>query len=464
MASLFAGALLAACASQGPPLESADAADSLLAAFIAIGPGGMAVARVITGSVTCPDIEADGTRIVMTVRAAPATIAQRPTASAPNDSKPSAFPVTTCDALLPVGVRRASAGGHALAVPKLRPQRIVVIGDSGCRLKVFDGGFQACNDPAAWPFAQVVAAAAAAHPDLVIHVGDYHYRENACPAWNSGCAGSPWGYGWDAWDADFFAPAKVLLAAAPWIFVRGNHESCNRAGQGWWRFLDPRPMAPGRDCNDPANDSAGDYSEPYAVGIADDTQAIVFDSSNVVIPALVPSDPMYRIYNSQMGAAFALVGDASRNIFIEHHPVLGFAPNPSEQPTGLYPGNLALQSVLRPTYGERYFPANVQALLAGHYHLFEMVSFATSQPAQLISGNAGAYADAPLPVARARTAQPAPGARIENILSTSEHGFMIMERGSDGTWRIEAHDRRGQTLTTCTLRSGDARCEPETLP
>jgi hypothetical protein len=50
---------------------------------------------------------------------------------------------------------------------------------------------------------------------------------------------SPWGYGWDTWKADFFDPAQALLKAAPWVMVRGNHETCTRAGQGWWRFLDP---------------------------------------------------------------------------------------------------------------------------------------------------------------------------------------------------------------------------------
>ena len=223
-------------------------------------------------------------------------------------------------------------------------------------------------------------------------------------------------------------------------------------------------MAPGRDCNDPANHSVGDYSDPYAVRIAEDTQVIVFDSSKVVVPPLAPNDPVYRIYSAQMQAVFALGGDVSRNIFIEHHPVLGFAPNPKEQPTNLYPGNLVLQSVLRPIHGDRYFPANVQAKIAGHYQLFEVVSFATSQPGQLISGNAGAWPDATLPVVRAQTAQPPPGARIENIVSTGEHGFMTMEHGADGAWRIEAHDRRGQTFTTCTLRGANARCEPETLP
>lgn len=76
----------------------------------------------------------------------------------------------------------------------------------GCRIKVGDRAFQACNDTAAWPFADVANAAAAAAPDLVIHVGDYHYGDNACPYGNTGCAGGPWGYGWDAWEADAAAP------------------------------------------------------------------------------------------------------------------------------------------------------------------------------------------------------------------------------------------------------------------
>ena len=44
-------------------------------------------------------------------------------------------------------------------------KRIVVIGDTGCRLK---GSFtQDCNDPVKWPFAVVARLAAARHPDLV---------------------------------------------------------------------------------------------------------------------------------------------------------------------------------------------------------------------------------------------------------------------------------------------------------
>jgi hypothetical protein len=78
----------------------------------------------------------------------------------------------------------------------------------------------------------------------------------------------------------FFLPAKPLLQASPWVVVRGNHESCSRAGQGWWRMLDPRPLLPGRDCNEAANDDQGDFSAPYAVPLGQSSQLIVLDTSN----------------------------------------------------------------------------------------------------------------------------------------------------------------------------------------
>src|SRR5215470_16997294 len=301
--------LLGSCVRPAPAPEVATSrTDPIEAAFVVLGAGGQPLARVITRTADCPVLQVDDLPQTMTVRATPATVPQRPTMSAPEDSKPSAFPVLVCDAMLARGVHRAIVGGQALPVPRLEPRRIVVIGDTGCRIKTADGVFQACNDPLQWPFAQVAAAAAAMRPDLVIHVGDYHYRENACPPDN------------DAWKADFFAPARPLLEAAPWIVVRGNHESCNRAGQGWWRLLDPHPLVPQRDCNDAANDNVGDYSEPYAVPVTRDTQFIIFGSSKVGLAPLAIHDPMYLTYSLQLQQAFALGGDVAHNFFANHHP------------------------------------------------------------------------------------------------------------------------------------------------
>jgi Calcineurin-like phosphoesterase len=456
--------LVAACTPSVSTLPAdSSGADPMRAAFVVLGEGGVPVVRVITLASTCPAVEVDGVSQAMKVRALPATEALRPTLSTPAQSKPSAFPVLACELALTTATGRALVSGRTLPLPKRSPQRIVVIGDSGCRVKASDNAYQACNDPEAWPFAQVIEAAAATKPDLVVHVGDYHYRETACPPGNAGCAGSPWGYGWDAWDADVFTPAKPLFAVAPWIVVRGNHESCNRAGQGWWRFLDPRPLVLGRDCNDAVNDNIGDFSDPYAIPFAADAQFIVFDSSKVGVAPLAATDLMYRIYMAQMRLGFEQGAGTAHNIFMNHHPILGFAPNPGQTPTGLYPGNGSLQSVLVPINGERLFPSNFDALLSGHNHLFEVVSYSTPQPTQLISGNGGAWADVALPRELPKGATPSPGALIGSIVSTNQSGFMTIERSTDSGWRIEARDRRGQLFTTCALRDGKTRCVPETL-
>ncbi len=455
--------LLAACAPRESVQPTAANADPIRIAFVVMGEGGTPVARVITVAPSCPVIDVDGVPTPMKVRALPSTEALRPTLSTPALSKPSEFPVLTCELALTAGAARATVGGRALPLPKRVPQRIVVIGDSGCRLKASDGINQACNDQEAWPFARVAAAAVAAQPDLVVHVGDYHYRETLCPPGDAGCAGSPWGYGWDAWDADLFTPARELFAAAPWIVVRGNHESCNRAGQGWWRLLDPRPLVAGRDCNDAANDAIGDFSNPYAIPFAADAQFIVFDSSKVGVAPLAATDPMYKTYMAQMRRSFELGGAVAHNFFANHHPILGFAPNPTQTPTGLYPGNGSLQSVLVAINGERLFPVKFEALISGHNHLFEIVSFSTPQPTQLISGNGGAWADVALPRELPQGATPSPGALIGSIVSTNQSGFMTIERGPEGAWRIEARDRQGRIFTTCMLRNSKTRCAPEML-
>ena len=456
--ALLLAALLSGCMA---PTRDADRGAASYA-YVVLGDEGRAVARVITSEPGCPAIELDGVKTPMDVRAAPATIPLRPTISPAVQSKPSAFPVLTCEKTIPAGVSRAEVLDRALPLPVAHPRRIVVIGDTGCRIKSSDHLFQGCNDPALWPFREVARAAADAHPDLVIHVGDYHYRENACPTGNAGCAGSPWGYGWDTWEADLFAPAAKLFAAAPWIVVRGNHESCNRAGQGWWRFLDPRPLASRQDCNVAADDSIGNYSDPYAVPLGSaadaDTQFIVFDSSFVGIAPLAPSDPIYLRYRAQFEAAFALAARRPNTFFTDHHPILAFAPNPVKPQTP-HPGNGALQSALAGLQPALLFPPNVQALLSGHVHLFEVVSFATKEPPQFVTGNGGDWVDTPLPVPLPPGATPAPGAVVESVVASDRFGFMTIER--DGArWRMIAHDVRGEPMIACTLSERRALCDP----
>jgi hypothetical protein len=192
--------------------------------WIQIGPNDVILARAVRAE-TCPQITIDGSTGAMNIRALP------------NVDHPN----IVCETAVPTGSKSVAIDGQAMRLPVADPQRIALIGDTGCRLKAPDA-FQACNDPAEWPFARTAAASTVWNPDLVIHVGDYLYRESPCPDGNTGCAGSPYGDNWVTWNADFFAPAAPLLAAAPWILVRGNHEDCTREGMGWFRYLDPMPM------------------------------------------------------------------------------------------------------------------------------------------------------------------------------------------------------------------------------
>lgn len=408
-------------------------------AFVVLGEMGTPVARVVTAAPTCPKIKINGMDNAMNVRVNPQTLPLRPTRSAPFDTKPSAFPLLVCEKFIPPHTDSISVDGRALPLPVAQVNRIVVIGDTGCRIKKADNAAQPCNDTRQYPFAALATAAAKWKPDLVIHVGDFLYRETACPEGNAGCAGSPWGYGWDAWNADLFSPGRDLLEAAPWIMVRGNHESCTSAGQGWWRFMDPRPLVPGRDCVMPSNDNNGDFSDPYAVPIGDDQQIIVLDTASTPSTAIQPGDIREVKYADMYRKFDALSKQAGYNIGVNHHPILGFAAKKDAQgQISLLPGNGGLQSVfgaINPTL----LPSSVNVMISGHVHLWEQVSFSSQHPTQFIVGFSGTSEDiVPLPATLPSGLTPAPDAVVEHFSSWVDgFGFMTMERTGANQWDVK---------------------------
>lgn len=452
--------LVSGCAT-GPSSLSADSYAPPSAAYVVLGEQGAASARVVINATTCPAITIDGRSQPMAVRALPATLTQRPTASKPEDSKPSSFPLLTCEAALPAGAASASVLGQALPLAKAAPQRIAVLGDSGCRLKKSGNEYQECNDPARFPFAAVAAAAAAWKPDLVIHVGDYHYRENACPEGNAGCAGSPWGYGWDTWRDDFFQPAAPLLRAAPWIAVRGNHESCERAGQGWWRLLDSRPLLAGRDCNAAGNDMLGDYSDPYAVPLGDGAQLLVVDTAATSWRGLKPGSTGYEKYRDVYRKLDALSQQAPWNIGLSHHPILGVGADLKKN--GAYDwhkGDLGLQQSFG-SLNPQLLPPAIQAMVSGHVHVWEQLSFSSGHASQFVAGFSGSAEDiVPLPATLPPEAMPAPGAVVEHFSSWIDgFGFMGMERGAPGEWRVTVFDRHGAVKNRCRISARRSVCD-----
>ncbi|MDB5432025.1 MAG: metallophosphoesterase [Caulobacter sp.] len=446
----------------------AHAAPPAPVSYVLVGPDGARLARTLTAAPDCPAIVLDGRPAPMTVRAVARTSPLRKSVFNP-ETKPSVFSETVCEAPVPASVRRASIAGARLPLPPARITRIVVIGDTGCRLKANPAGggeFQACNSKDAYPFARVAASAAAWKPQLVVHVGDYHYRENACPADNAGCAGSVWGYGGDAWMADFFEPGAPLLRAAPLALVRGNHESCSRGGQGWMRYLDVAPFSAARSCDDPANDAVADYSDPFAVPLGGGAQLIMFDSSNAPAGVMPAGDIRLKHYSDNFVAMRALAAHAPYSILVDHHPLLnlGAYAGPDGK-VSVVGGNAGLQQAFGP-FSPTFVPSGVKLVLSGHVHLWEATSFNGAFPGQFVAGFSGTQEEAvPLPRAVPPGFMTAPGALVDTFSSWSVgFGFMTMTRAGPDRWRVEVRDLDGKVVNRCRVAGSEISCRIGYVP
>jgi len=411
--------------------------------WLQLGPDGARSARVITHDATCPVLEVDGRAVAMQVRAAP---------------EPPSFPVLACEATIPAGAAQAAVGGARLPLPRATAERLAVIGDTGCRIE--DGHTtQACNDPSAWPFAglaQVVAelvgwlrgepergdftslaqGVASFDPDLIVHVGDYLYREDECPADDPGCEGSPYGYNWATIEADWFAPARPLFASAPLVLTRGNHEACSRAGHVWFRFLDPRPY----------DGTCTDYTEPYAIE-SGGIQFLMLDSSAASDTMVDPSQA--AAYRQQFETIRRLA--AERAFLVTHRPMWAFGH------AGVQDGQEVLfrdNPTLQVASGNE-LPASVQAVLSGHVHVFQVLGFDAPRPPQVLIGNSGTELDPVVttPLAGLEIA----GATVATGDTLAEFGFGTLEaEGSD--WRLTWRDMAGERLGTCTLAATTVSC------
>jgi hypothetical protein len=337
----------AAAACSGEQIGSGSGTDAV---WVQLGPDGARIARAVTTAPTCPAARFDDSAITLLQRAAPGAN----------------FPVRVCEAPVPPEIGRVIIADREVRMPTGPPQRIAVLGDTGCRLKKVDG-FQACNDPQQWPFARIAQGVARYQPDLVIDVGDYLYREEPCPAANTGCAGSPWGQNWETWNADFFAPAAPALTAAPWVFVRRDHESCARAGECWFRFLEPRPLSP---CTD--------TTEPYAIPIGP-LQLLVMDTVNA--NDTTPDPAAVQTYAQQFRALGAVAGDDAW--LLSHRPLWGLVPDPSGA-MQVRVFNATLEQAAHDA-----LPFGIQLVLTGHVHLAEVLDFSGTRPPQMIAGIGG---------------------------------------------------------------------------
>jgi Calcineurin-like phosphoesterase len=377
-------------------------------------------ARAVTDAPVCPSAMIDGKATAMTVRAAPG----------PD------YPVTTCALLLQPTTKTLAIGELPIALPLAPPKRIAVVGDTGCRLK---GSYiQACNVAAQWPFKQLAERLAADKPDLIIHVGDYHYRESPCPKAEQGCADSPYGDTWDVWRADFFAPAAKLLPVAPWVTVRGNHEDCQRGGKGWSRMLEPAPFDAEQGCNGP--------TPLYAVRLPKVTLAVV----DTALAREEKVDPkQVELFREQYAGLAKLGSDPIW--LLQHRPIWSAGGTLAGFPYG---DNKTLAAAARTT-----LPASVSLMLSGHHHIFQALNYGDGLPPQIVSGHGGDFLNT------GSSVDPT-GWSINGVTVTSglhdvgTFGYVLMEPQGEG-WVATNFDIAGKARHRCGVVNRQVACKNE---
>jgi hypothetical protein len=344
------------------------------------------------------------------------------------------FPELVCELHLPSSATSASVQGHRLPLSDPRPRRIVIIGDTGCR--VTTRGAQACNNSAAWPFAAIAKRAAREHPDLVIDLGDMLYREAPCPTGDQGCAGSPYGYNADANRADFFTPAVPLLSAAPWVLVRGNHEICARNGLAWFRYWEPRPFK---------GECAGDLTAPYRVQIPG-LQLLVQDSSAASDTKANPSQVAQ--YRKQF-ATFAKWATRP-SALLTHKPLWGFVQDSSG---GLVPVTADLQAA-----SSNRLAAAIGLVLAGHVHGFEALGFGGKVASQLVIGDSATALDPA--VTKNLVGRTIGGRKVKEATTLDRFAYAVLDYSTARhAWdTLVLKDPSGKPLASCRIGVGRAAC------
>ena len=397
----------------------------LEAAYVVLGPQGPVARTVHKNTKICPSLTLDGTAQPMSIRMVPQT------------GKNAAFPVLVCELLIPSGTTSAKLGQRDLPLPPTTLQSVAVIGDTGCRLKggSHGGQFQDCDIASKWPFSALAASVAEKKPNVVVHVGDYLYRESPCPKGDSGCKGSPYGDNWPTWKADFFKPAEKLLMKAPWIAVRGNHEDCARAGDGFTLFLDP---ALAQNQKAPV---CLDLIPQFSVTVAGQS-FVVLDSSNAA------DNCAPGACNTAYAQQFAAMAPAGNAWLVTHRPIWAFVNTSS-------PINATLQASLTQWQGK--LPPGITLAISGHIHLWEALSFADQRSPQFVIGNGATQLDRK--ISGSLIGLPVGGTTVSYGKSYNEWGFSIFTpNGAPGNWTATNYSVKGDSTFSCGVTPTAVSC------
>ena len=373
----------------------------------------MPMARVIIDGLdqTCPDlISNDGGKspVKMSLRVNP------------NKSN---FPVTVCEAIYPYSTAMHIANTD-VKLPSINKDvtHVNVFGDTGCKPSDQDCSINSKN----WPFPTLVKAAAQSsnNADVILHMGDYNYSgtpgninikgmQQKVSVYDAGdntsqglchipgayygqnTIGSEFPDSWKHWASDFFNVAKPLFSQSPWIFARGNHELCSRAGLGWFYFLDPNSTLLGKyqaqlSCPLASNPTPTVLSPPYLVSFPQ-LNIAVLDSANACDYGQLNSDNYLNQYS--MLQHLIKNADKGQQTWLQmHRPLWGVDSLDDNGSCGGNPSDkyCYVNQTMQSANHKFELPKSVNLIVSGHMHRFQVTDFNSKKHAdQLVVGNSG---------------------------------------------------------------------------
>lgn len=411
-----------------------------LYSYVLLGPNNQSIVRVIVDSDTCPTLTSGSSRYPMRLRVQPENASEQA-------QHESFFPVGVCELNWPQGATHLSLDQQPLPELPSTIKQIAIVGDTGCRIKA-PFSYQGCNDKKEWPLEEVSQSIAQEKPDVLIHVGDYLYRESACMT--KGCQGSVHGYGWDSWQEDVFKPMRAVMQATPMVLVRGNHESCRRAGEGWFRFFDPYPFDAQRAC---LNRSVSIISQPYAITLNHSLEWIVFDSAEVqeMHPSLNQAELKQNIEQVR-----GLLEPHYHHWLLIHHPSLGYGYG---KLTGWFGGTTAIFNLFNEE-GQQPSPlSQFDFFVQGHIHTFEITNYQEKGlPINIVSGMGGTQLEDAFQQKSLSGYEVEKGVHVKHEVNDQHFGYlMYSEVGPTPTLMVK--DVSGKTRETCLINTSQKEFE-----
>ncbi|MFT5136141.1 MAG: hypothetical protein ACI9XU_000147 [Arenicella sp.] len=426
------------------------------------------------------------------------------------------FPVIVCEALVSFDVQyQLNFANYSVVLPiaKTNPQKIQVFGDTGCKTSDC-----ALGTPAQ-PFKSLADSGAIDKPDLVLHMGDFNYRgtggavlfttknkdgqwaqksqwtydggddltqaehcgtKAGTPFYSQSAANANRPDSWQYWHDDLFMSAQKLMAAAPWIVARGNHELCSRAGPGYFYFLDPHSnlIEGQQQLSCPAVDAskgvmANTLQIPNYIVSFDKLDIAVIDSANACDSFV--NSPFMKVYKKVFADLASKVSKANTWL-VTHRPIWGVQSYQTEKSTGCTSDNeySCINQMMQQAIAaqpEKSLPDSVKLILTGHMHKFESVTFNKGEnPPNIVVGSSGValYGVTPAPSANVLINNlPAnvvtTNSQVSNNGKTVDaFGFLNIELDGAGGWQGQLVDpARNLILANCSSKQNLAQgvCE-----